>query len=85
MVLPSRNSTGYQGASAGGLRTPSPPPLFRQAPSGFRHAPQRPLPRSGRRPDRLTALIICQDPQHFLDFLPLPQGQGSFRPVLGAA
>jgi hypothetical protein len=24
-------------------------------------------------------------PQHFLYFLPLPQGQGSFRPILGAA
>ena len=23
------------------------------------------------------------DPQHFLNFLPLPQGQGSFRPTRG--
>ena len=23
------------------------------------------------------------DPQHFLNFLPLPQGQGSFRPTFG--
>ena len=24
----------------------------------------------------------CHAPQHFLNFLPLPQGQGSFRPDL---
>jgi hypothetical protein len=24
------------------------------------------------------------DPQHFLNFLPLPQGQGSLRPTFGA-
>jgi len=27
--------------------------------------------------------IRIQAPQHFLYFLPLPQGQGSFRPTLG--
>jgi hypothetical protein len=27
----------------------------------------------------------CQAPQHFLYFLPLPQGQRSFRPALGRA
>ena len=25
----------------------------------------------------------CQSIQHFLNFLPLPQGQGSLRPILG--
>jgi hypothetical protein len=31
-------------------------------------------------------LFCCKwDPQHFLNFLPLPQGQGSLRPTFGAA
>ena len=28
---------------------------------------------------------VGQAPQHFLYFFPLPQGQGSFRPILGGA
>ena len=35
---------------------------------------------NGRRAKRLTPA-----PQHFLYFFPLPQGQGSFRPTLGAS
>src|ERR1700730_10114701 len=41
--------------------------------------------------DRVSAIAVTttfqfgpQAPQHFLYFLPLPQGQGSFRPSLGA-
>ena len=33
-------------------------------------------------PDELSLLWLYQ-PQHFLYFLPLPQGQGSFLPILG--
>jgi hypothetical protein len=31
----------------------------------------------------LLRIVHC--PQHFLNFLPLPQGQGSFRPTVGSA
>jgi hypothetical protein len=31
------------------------------------------------------AAAADQPPQHFLNFLPLPQGQGSLRPILGGA
>jgi hypothetical protein len=37
-----------------------------------------------RRRPRRTHRDWSYRPQHFLNFLPLPQGQGSFRPVLGA-
>jgi len=35
--------------------------------------------------DRNTGAGARHPPQHFLNFLPLPQGHGSLRPTLGGA
>lgn len=62
-------------------------------PHGFRHLRRTIPPPKRKRRGRKASLHPRREirrqsiylPQHFLNFLPLPQGQGSLRPTLGAS
>jgi hypothetical protein len=45
------------------------------------HVPHRRAPEACSAPESATGLMGTTAPQHFLYFLPLPQGQGSFLPT----